>query len=64
MRTRVVQADRVPSKCVYLWKCDMNRVVTLVLHRCYKAQANLGARTARERAQHRSIRAKLAKQTR
>jgi len=57
------QNDRVPSKCVYVWTCDMNRVTTLVLHQCYKAQANLGARAAVERREYRQLRLKQEKAT-
>lgn len=52
------QADRVPSKCVYVWACDMNRITTMVLFQCYKAQANLSARVAVERKAYKLLRAK------
>eukprot|EP00037_Helgoeca_nana_P030041 m.367075 g.367075 ORF g.367075 m.367075 type:complete len:537 (+) comp28099_c0_seq2:2660-4270(+) len=56
------QADRVPSKCVYVWACDMNRITTMVLFQCYKAQANLSARVAVERKAYKLLRAKQEKQ--
>lgn len=58
MREIPKQADRVPSKCVYVWTCDMNRVSTMVLHQCYKAQANLATRLAVERKAYKVLKAK------
>eukprot|EP00035_Acanthoeca_spectabilis_P003849 m.96052 g.96052 ORF g.96052 m.96052 type:complete len:533 (-) comp12348_c0_seq3:28-1626(-) len=62
MREIPKQADRVPSKCVYVWTCDMNRVSTMVLHQCYKAQANLATRLAVERKAYKVLKAKQEKQ--
>lgn len=36
-------ADRAPSRTIYLWFVDFNKVVTSLIHHHYKALANLQA---------------------
>lgn len=52
------QAERVPSRCYYLWSADLESVVKGLVERSYQTQANMKARAAAERLKYQRILAK------
>lgn len=48
-------ADRAPSRTIYLWFVDFNKVVTSLVHHHYKALANLQAQRAYQLEQRRGL---------
>eukprot|EP00041_Stephanoeca_diplocostata_P035847 m.1279384 g.1279384 ORF g.1279384 m.1279384 type:complete len:551 (-) comp24767_c0_seq27:2159-3811(-) len=54
--------DRAPSKCFYVWKCNVHHVARILVDTSYKVQANLAMRATSEQQAHDDIRRRQDKQ--